>query len=366
MAQEQSAAAGTSTLRAPAVATVSATATPADGATGVGPNGPFRFTVTKGRFTSVALAKPDGTAIAATPTADRRTWAVTQPLGYGKTYTWIAQAIGADGARSEVRSSFTTLRPARQLSASLSVGDNQTYGVAMPISLTFNAPVTDRAAAERALSVTASVPTEGAWGWTDNRTVHYRTKNYWQPGTKVAVRANLYGVALGRGAYGASDVSAAFTIGRAQIVQGNTQTHRLVVIRDGQQVADYPASYGLDADPGRVTHSGTHVVLSKQDTYSMSNPKYNYHDVVVPWAVRISNNGEFIHGYAGSIPEQGKSNVSHGCANLSPANAKQYFDTAMVGDPVEIVGSSLTLSAADGDYYDWAIPWAQWLTMSAR
>ncbi|WP_367115093.1 L,D-transpeptidase [Actinophytocola sp.] len=108
-----------------------------------------------------------------------------------------------------------------------------------------------------------------------------------------------------------------------------------------------------------MTNSGTHVVMSKHESYSMSNPKYDYFDVVVPWAVRISNNGEFVHGYGPSVWAQGSQNVSHGCVNLSPSNAKTYFDSALVGDPVEISGSNKQLDAADGDYYDWAVPWDQ-------
>jgi lipoprotein-anchoring transpeptidase ErfK/SrfK len=105
--------------------------------------------------------------------------------------------------------------------------------------------------------------------------------------------------------------------------------------------------------------------MGKSETYSMSNPKYHYENVVVPWAVRISNNGEFIHGYAPSIYAQGKKNVSHGCANLAPANAKMYYDSAMTGDPVEIAGSTQQLGPEDGDYYDWAVPWDQWLAKTA-
>jgi lipoprotein-anchoring transpeptidase ErfK/SrfK len=137
------------------------------------------------------------------------------------------------------------------------------------------------------------------------------------------------------------------------------------VIRDGRQIADYPVSYGLDSDPGRVTHSGVHVVMGKQSTYAMSNPKYHYENVVVPWAVRISNNGEFIHGLAASVWAQGKKNVSHGCLNLSPARAKEYYDGVLTGDPVEITGSTQTLSAKDGDYSDWTYDWASWQKLSA-
>jgi lipoprotein-anchoring transpeptidase ErfK/SrfK len=138
----------------------------------------------------------------------------------------------------------------------------------------------------------------------------------------------------------------------------------MIVIRDGVQVADYPASYGLESDPRRITRAGTHVVMSKHESYEMSSDTYGYEGVVVPYAVRISNNGEFVHGYANSISAQGNRNVSHGCINLSPANAKLYFETALVGDPVEVV-SSKPLTARDGDFYDWVVPWEEWLANSA-
>jgi lipoprotein-anchoring transpeptidase ErfK/SrfK len=218
---------------------------------------------------------------------------------------------------------------------------------------------------QKALTVQTSVPTEGAWAWLSDRSVHWRPKVYWQPGTKVTVTAKLYGLAYGNGSFGRGDVTSQFTIGRAQIVKANTQTHRWVVIRDGQQIADYPASFGLDSDPGRVTKSGVHVVMTKHDTYFMTNPAYDYENFEVHWAVRISNNGEFSHGAPWSVGQQGKRNVSHGCANLSTANAKAYFDMAMTGDPVEIVGTNQQLSAKDGDYYDWAISWENWLAKSA-
>jgi hypothetical protein len=32
---------------------------------------------------------------------------------------------------------------------------------------------------------------------------------------------------------------------------------------------------------------------------------------------------------------------------------------------VEIVGSTEQLGPEDGDYYDWAVPWDQWLAKSA-
>ena len=143
----------------------------------------------------------------------------------------------------------------------------------------------------------------------------------------MSLTAKFYGLSFGDGEYGADDRTANFTIGRAQIVQANTQTHRLVVIRDGVQVADFPASYGLESDPGRVTNSGTHIVMSKHETYSMTNPKYDYENVVVPWAVRISNNGEFIHGYAPSISARA-SGTCRTAARTCPRPTRSCTSTA--------------------------------------
>lgn len=341
------------------------TLAPVSGAKDVSPVAPVTVTVADGTIEALTLTNPAGKQVIGKLSADKTSWAVGEPLGYGKTYTWSGTAKGTDGETAPISGSFTTVTPAGTIDASLNVGDGKTYGVAMPIVVRFDSPVTDKAAVQKAMTVTTSVPTEGAWAWLDDRSAHWRPKTYWAPGTQVNLDAKLYGLSFGDGTYGAEDRTAHFTIGRSQVVKANTQTHRLVVIRDGKQVADFPASYGLESDPGRVTNSGTHVVMSKHETYAMTNPKYDYENVVVPWAVRISNNGEFIHGYAPSIWAQGKQNVSHGCANLAPANAKVYFDSAMTGDPVEIVGSTNQLGPEDGDYYDWALTWDQWLAKSA-
>jgi hypothetical protein len=62
---------------------------------------------------------------------------------------------------------------------------------------------------------------------------------------------------------------------------------------------------------------------------------------------------------------QGSSNVSHGCVNLSLADAKAYYDMAIYGDPVEVTGSGVALSAKDGDIWDWTLSWDEWRKLSA-
>ncbi|HEX6357358.1 L,D-transpeptidase [Actinophytocola sp.] len=341
------------------------TLNPASGTADVSPTAPINVAVQDGTIESLTLTNPENKQVVGQLSPDKTTWTVGEPLGYSKTYTWTGTAKGVDGKSAPISGSFTTVTPARTVDASLNVGDGKTYGVGMPIAVTFDRDVTDKAGVQKAMTVTTSVPVEGAWAWLDDRTAHWRPKEYWPPNTQVSLTAKLYGTALGDGKYGAEDRTANFTIGRSQIVQANTQTHRIQVLQDGNQIADYPASFGLESDPGRVTNSGTHLVMSKHRTYKMTNPKYDYFDVEVPYAVRISNNGEFIHGYADSMWAQGKQNVSHGCVNLSPKNAGIYFDIAQVGDPVEITGSTQKLGPEDGDYYDWALSWDEWLAKTA-
>jgi lipoprotein-anchoring transpeptidase ErfK/SrfK len=338
---------------------------PAAGAQNVNPAAPARVTVADGKIESLTLTNPAGKKVIGKLSPDATSWTVGEPLGFSKKYTWSGTAVGADGERKEIAGAFTTVTPDYLVDASINTGDGKTYGVAMPIAVTFDSAVGDKAAAERAMVVRTSVPVQGAWAWLDDRRAHWRPKTYWPAGTSVTVNLNLYGVSYGDGVFGADDMTSHFTIGRNQVVKANAKTHRVLVYRGGKLIQNFPASMGLDSDPGRVTNSGTHVVMSKHEAYKMTNPKYKYFNVEVPWAVRISNNGEFIHGYGPSVWAQGNTNVSHGCVNLSPDNAKVYFDEALVGDPVEVTGTDKQLDPADGDYYDWAIPWAQWVGMSA-
>jgi lipoprotein-anchoring transpeptidase ErfK/SrfK len=182
----------------------------------------------------------------------------------------------------------------------------------------------------------------------------------------VHVAAKVYGLKFANGAYGSSDVTSDFTIGRNQVVKANVNSHFLEVYRDGQKVASYPASYGKGDTPDKITRSGIHVVNDLFPTKLMSNPKYGYTNVLERWAVRISNNGEFIHANPKTVSDQGNTNVSHGCVNLSLADAEAYFKSALMGDPVEVTGTSIQLGASDGDIFDWTYSWDQWQNMAAK
>ncbi len=358
---------GQGTATTPA-APVSLSLAPADSARDVAPNQPVTVTVAHGRIVGAALTGPAG-IIPGTAAPDGRTWTSTQPLAYAASYAYTGSAVGDDGRTVPLTGTFATVAPAQTTRANLNINDGETVGVAAPIIVQFDHHVVDKAAAQRSLQVQTSVPTNGSRAWLDDDNggsrAHWRPQNYWTPGTQVTVTANQLGVNEGAGVWGRDDISSHFTIGRSQIVKADVTSHQMIVLRDGVQVMDLPASYGLGSDPNRNTTNGIHVVMSKSQTVLMSNPAYGYHDVPEHWAVRIANNGEFIHANPDTTGDQGSSNVTHGCVNLSTHDAHAYFDTVLFGDPVEVTGSPIPLTAADGDISDWTVPWNQWTRQSA-
>lgn len=279
-------------------------------------------------------------------------------------------APGADAVVPETQAPTREARPApkREIRAVVSPGPDRVVGVAAPIIVQFYGHIADRAAAERALSVETSVPVVGSWGWLPDEgpgsRVHWRPREYWPAGTTVTVRADLEGVDYGDGAVGVADIVSTFSIGREQIVTADVTSHRLLVHRDGELVAEYPASYGSGRDAYRTTRSGIHVITEFHEQKRMTSERYDY-DVTVDWAVRISNNGEFIHASEDTLPEQGEENVTHGCINLAPGDARAFYDSALYGDPVEVTGSPIALSEADGDIWDWTLGWQEWQGLSA-
>ncbi|WP_367115092.1 Ig-like domain-containing protein [Actinophytocola sp.] len=222
---------------------------PAAGARNVSPVAPVKVTVADGSIETLTLTNPTGKQVKGTLAPDKTSWTVAEPLGYAKTYTWAGTALGADGERKQIAGAFTTVTPDSLVNTTINTGDGKTYGVAMPIAVTFDGPVTDKAAAQRSMTVQTSVPVEGAWAWLDDRRAHWRPKAYWPAGTHVTVNLQLYGVPYGEGSYGNDDMTSQFTIGRNQVVKADTQTHRLQVFRGGKLVQDFPASMGLDSDP---------------------------------------------------------------------------------------------------------------------
>lgn len=347
------------------------TLNPEDASTDVVPTAVAGVKVSDGWFQRISLTNAAGQPVDGKLNRDRTEFTVTEPLGYGGDYTWAGSVVGRDGKAIPVTGGFSTVNPQTTVSGVFQLADHQTVGVAAPIILQFDASIadSDRAEVEKALKVTTTPEVEGSWAWLPDEVggsrVHWRTKDYYPTGTTVHVDANLYGVSFGEDAYGAADSTLDFTIGRRQVVKAEASSHQIEVITDAGVIMTLPCSYGEGDLDRNVTRSGVHVVTEKYEDFYMTNPAAGYANVRERFAVRISNNGEFIHANPNSAGAQGNSNVTNGCINLSTEDAEQYFNTAMYGDPVEVTGTRIQLSYADGDIWDWAVPWSEWKSMSA-
>ena len=348
------------------------TSSPQLGDDALSPVEPVTITVAHGIITALSVTNQEGAAVAGTLSPDKTSWTLGEPLGYDKTYSVSGTALGSDGLAVPIVGTYTTVTPVDEITTSISPGDGAVVGVAAPVIVHLGYEPADRDLIEKHVTITTTPHVEGAWAWIQHDgdnwpSLDWRPREYWPAGTVVHVASNVYGLPFGDGYFGGDNVASDFTIGRNQVVLADANAHNMVVQQNGVTVATYDASYGsgdIIGDPNRVTRSGIHIVMDKKETTTMSNPAYGYTDVTEHWAVRISDNGEFIHQNQETVGAQGVDNVSHGCVNLSAADAQAYFQTAIYGDPVVVTGTSVQLSPADGDIYDWAIPWSEWVTLA--
>jgi len=335
----------------------------ADGAVGVPVADPLRVRVEDGRFADVSLINPDGVPVAGQIAPDGRSWQITEALGFGRTYHLRADAIGLGGPASATVS-FTTMQPDNRTHPWLLPAENEVVGIGQPVAVQFDENIPDRRAAQNAIRVTTAPPVEGAFYWVNPREVRWRPEHFWAQGTRVTVDVNTYGRDLGAGLIGDSDIHSGFTVGDATVFTADDNTKMVTVEQNGQVVRSMATSMGKNSSP---TDNGVYILSDRFDRMTMDSSTYgvasnspNGYRTKVDWATRMSYSGIFMHSAPWSVWAQGSVNTSHGCLNLSPADARWVYENAKRGD-IAIVKNTVggTLSGVDG-LGDWNIPWPQW------
>ena len=201
------------------------------------------------------------------------------------------------------------------------------------------------------------------WKWFSPKELHLRPKNYWPAGTRVDVVSSLDGWNAGNGMWGSGSVHIHFTVGAARISTANLATHYMTVTENGAVVANYPMSAGRPKYP---TMNGTHIVLDRESVVHMISSSNGIpvnspdgYDELVYDNVHISDSGEYVHAAPWSVANQGVTNVSHGCINLSPDNALTFMNFSRIGDVVNVVGGPRPPELGDHGVMDWDTPWSQ-------
>lgn len=334
-----------------------------ENAVDVQPGAPVVVTAAEGALTDVRIDKSDGTPLKGVFSEDGTTWTSAEPFGYNRTYTVNASALGVGGQSAE-QVSFTTTAPSALASNYVTPMRNSTVGVGQPVGVKFDTSIPDRQAAQDAITVTTDPPVEGAFYWISNSEVRWRPAEYWPTGTKVKVEVNTYGIDLGNGIYGSANTGTEFTIGRSMIATVDDATKMVTFTRDGRVIRTMPTSLGKDSTP---TPNGVYLIGDQHDnlimdssTYGVPSDSADGYVTPVDYATQMSYSGIYFHAAPWSLWAQGNTNTSHGCLNLSHADAKWVMDETLRGDPV-IVKNTVgeTLSGYDG-LGDWNIPWEVW------
>jgi lipoprotein-anchoring transpeptidase ErfK/SrfK len=367
----------------PAAAPV-VTVTPNSGSRDVDPLAAVLVTAQSGTLSEVVMVNEQGNRIVGVMTPDNTVWKPGVPLGYGRTYTVTATGAGTDGSVTKQVSTFSTLTPSNQTKVSLtttagiSLQDGGTYGIGTVVVAHFDEPITDRAAAERRLSVTTSPPVGGTWHWLDDQNAHWRPPHYFAPGTVVTAAANIYGVPLGEGLYGQEDSRVTFTIGDAHVSIADDLTKQVSVYNNGVLVRTMPTSMGMGGSEtigGQTisfwTQRGVYTVMDKANpvvmdssTYGLPiNSRLGYRESIY-YATRISTDGVYLHQLENTVWAQGNTNVSHGCLNLNSANAQWFYGFSQPGDIIEVrnTGGEPLQLWQNGD---WSVSWQDWVKGSA-
>jgi lipoprotein-anchoring transpeptidase ErfK/SrfK len=361
---------------APAVAASEATSeplslkiTPAANAHNLPVSTEIGTALTGGQIDAVVLKDAAGKTVAGDLREDKSSWVPRTPLKYDTKYTATVTARNDAGQTDSKTTSFTTMgQPGNQIGSGMYLFDGRTYGVAMPVVVEFvpGIPKKDRAAVQRRMFVTSSPSQPGAWHWTDSGTqAFYRAREYWQPGTTLTVRVALEGIPLSNGKYGNEDRRVTAKIGDKLVMRVDNKTKKMQVFEGDRLVKTFPVSLGKASTP---SSSGTMVVMDKLestifDTFAELGPSEGYR-TEIDMAQRLTWGGEFIHSAPWSVGDQGVRNVSHGCVNLSPANANWLFSKTKIGDPITVRGTERRLEDGNG-WTAWNMSWEDFIKGSA-
>lgn len=215
-------------------------------------------------------------------------------------------------------------------------------GVAKPIYINFARPIANRQMAQAAVHVSSVPPVPGKFYWLSDTQLRWRPIDFWPANTTVNVDAG--------------GAKSSFRTGESLVATVDNNTHQMQIVRNGTLVNTFPVSMGKT---GHDTPNGTYYVLEKfpsivmdSATYGVPSTSAQGYKLTVQNAVRIDNSGNFVHSAPWSVADQGKRNVSHGCINLSAANAQWFYDNFGSGDPIVVKNSVGTYNQNDGAQ-DW-------------
>ncbi|WP_165978354.1 L,D-transpeptidase [Actinomadura darangshiensis] len=360
------------------------TITPANGSGKARPDEGISVTAAGGTLGNVSV-KLKGTDVPGALSADKTKWKTKWTLQPGGSYQVSATATSDKGKSTTATSAFRASRATAATRVnSIVPSQNETVGTGMPVFIQFTKAVPEKAkpAVERAIEISSTTPTEGAWRWLSAGesfnglpSVVFRPKRPWKAHQKVNVKIHYAGLKIGDNVFGDKDVTRSFKIGDSHVVSINGKSHRLTVKKNGATVRSWGVSLGAGGDVQKdgvdhlLTTSGVHLTMDHVRLERMRPPGKKkgdpgWYDEKVPWATRISNSGEYIHQNMDDPTCLGNRNCSHGCVRSPGGDAQWFFHWSYRGDIVNITGTKRDLVWWNGWGY-WQQSFTKWASGSA-
>lgn len=323
---------------------------------------------------SVTVGTPAGETDAAIPSPTQWASAPLEPL-QATTYR-VKMRNATTGESTEVNRKVVSGAPAKTFTAEFTpeMGKKdtpQSFGVGIIPKVTFSkeVPVANRKALTDRITVTSTpTPVTGSWRWIDSTTAAFRpSTKFWPGNSTITMAANLAnariaGTKNSADAWGSGTVTSSFKTARALVVNLNGRSTSGYVTINGKKVKKFGISLGKS---GFTTRSGIKTITDIIRVQRMTNEgvtNTEQYDLQVPFAMRITDTGEFVHGapWNGNI---GYANTSHGCSNLTYSDAQWLFNRAKYGDPVVTTGTGRAMETWNGPGALWNIPYAKWASV---
>ncbi|WP_234904115.1 Ig-like domain-containing protein [Mycolicibacterium frederiksbergense] len=317
----------------------------------VNPWAPGTVSAALGELIDLEVRNEQGTRGLTTP--DRSAWKPDVPLGYGRSYTPTATALGADGIVRRADSRLPTLIPGDQTEVTLTtitgtpVRDGGTYGVGTVAVVRFEEPIADRAAAARRMTLTTTPPVCGSWYWLDDRTAHWRPLQYFTSGTLVA---DIYGAPWQRTVRPGGRPGRLHRRRPARL--DRRRSHRADPRVRHQGLGAHHARFDgqawqRNAQRGQTisfwTQRGTYAVMDNANPVMVDSSTFGLpvnsplgYKESINFATRISADGVYLQHLDSTVCAQGNTNVSHGCLNLNAENGQWFYDFSQPSDVVEV------------------------------
>jgi len=140
-------------------------------------------------------------------------------------------------------------------------------------------------------------------------------------------------------------------------------------------VRTLPTSCGKAKTP---TYTGTKVVMQKGENvpgssrlrpngtvrFIGSDPADPY-DLLVPWSVRLTNSGEYVHSASWNGGNIGIRSTSNGCTNLTVTDAEWFYRFSAIGDVVTYTNTGGKPMPSWDGLGDWNLAWSTWQTAAS-